>query len=496
MFAGRLPEQKLIQYIGTSNPMNIGKEMIETGKWMETAFGKAALNKYLPAAQKLAESRMRTGQDMSLVYMAIVSNTDVYQSVLEKGGTPFEAAAIALGSTIGMFAVDKYLGLGEMFFNDEPSRRAIREAARHNAELLMGSAGIREAAETETKKGIMGLIQKGIGVGKKAVSDYHSAIKDRSLGFVGKSLGEGLEEVSEELVADVSKYMGELAGKLGYFSQTDYGAGENAFERYAMSFLGGAAGGGLFYGVEVFQNRNNDAKDFQNELTYLLRQGKKDEIFAELDRLRNQGKLGSKNLSYNTTKDENGNDVYLSASNENESQSDYIYNTLRKTINQLDMILNENQLNLSEDELFDRMVQGEYRAAALTDFLKGDSRENAKEVSYITRYQEDFQKLVNKIVDKEAEIQNLLNSTPDAQRRDATFQQKLDKLNADKQELIQQRDYLFGEGSLGYVEKMLFAMDTPLSSRFISLTYDQFIRHNTGKSVQDLTEQEKEYYSK
>lgn len=496
VFAGRLPEQKLIQYIGTSNPMNIGKEMIETGKWMETAFGKAALNKYLPAAQKLAESRMRTGQDMSLVYMAIVSNTDVYQSVLEKGGTPFEAAAIALGSTIGMFAVDKYLGLGEMFFNDEPSRRAIREAARHNAELLMGSAGIREAAETETKKGIMGLIQRGIGVGKKAVSDYHSAIKDRSLGFVGKSLGEGLEEVSEELVADVSKYMGELAGKLGYFSQTDYGAGENAFERYAMSFLGGAAGGGLFYGVEVFQNRNNDAKDFQNELTYLLRQGKKDEIFAELDRLRNQGKLGSKNLSYNTTKDENGNDVYLSASNENESQSDYIYNTLRKTINQLDMILNENQLNLSEDELFDRMVQGEYRAAALTDFLKGDSRENAKEVSYITRYQEDFQKLVNKIVDKEAEIQGLLNSTPDAQRRDATFQQKLDKLNADKQELIQQRDYLFGEGSLGYVEKMLFAMDTPLSSRFISLTYDQFIRHNTGKSVQDLTEQEKEYYSK
>lgn len=496
VFAGRLPEQKLIQYIGTSNPMNIGKEMIETGKWMETAFGKAALNKYLPAAQKLAESRIRTGQDMSLVYMAIVSNTDVYQSVLEKGGTPFEAAAIALGSTIGMFSVDKYLGLGEMFFNDEPSRRAIREAARHNAELLMGSAGIRQATEAETKKGIMGLIQKGINSGKKAVSDYHSAIKDRTLGFMGKSLGEGLEEVSEELVADMSKTLGELAGHLGYFSQSDYGAWENAFDRYAMSFLGGAAGGGLFYGVETFQNRNKSSKEFQNELTYLLRQGKKDEIFAELDRLKSQGKLGSKNLSYNTTKDENGNDVYLSASDESDSQSEYIYSTLRKTINQLDMILNENQVNLSEDELFDRMVQGEYRAAALTDFLRGNSRENAKEISYITRYQEDFQELVNKIVNKEAEIRDLINSTPDVQRRDVTFQQKLDKLDADKQELIQQRDYLFGEGSLGYVEKMLFAMDTPLSSRFISLTYDQFIRHNTGKSVQDLTEQEKEYYSK
>ena len=45
---------------------------------------------------------MRTGQDLSLIYMAMVSNTDVYESVLRKGGTPFEAASIALGSMIGI----------------------------------------------------------------------------------------------------------------------------------------------------------------------------------------------------------------------------------------------------------------------------------------------------------------------------------------------------------------------------------------------------------
>jgi hypothetical protein len=49
----------------------------------------------------------------------------------------------------------------------------------------------------------------------------------------------------------MSKSLGELAGKLGYFSQSDYGAWDNAFDRYIMSFLGGAAGGGLFYGVEL-----------------------------------------------------------------------------------------------------------------------------------------------------------------------------------------------------------------------------------------------------
>jgi hypothetical protein len=50
--------------------------------------------------------------------MAIVSNTDVYDSVLQHGGTQKEAAAMALGSMVGMYTVDKFLGLGEMFFDD------------------------------------------------------------------------------------------------------------------------------------------------------------------------------------------------------------------------------------------------------------------------------------------------------------------------------------------------------------------------------------------
>lgn len=488
-FNGKISGSQLGTYIGTTNVGSIQKDLIDTGKWANTAFGKAAINKYLPNAQKLVENRMRAGQDLSLAYMAVVSNTDVYDSVLEKGGTPQEAAAIALGSTIGMYSVDKYLGLGEMFFNDEPARKAIRQAARNNATALMESAGIKDLG-TDTKKGIIGLIQRGVRSGRKAVNDYESAIKDRTLGFTGKALGEGLEEVAEELVSDTSKSIGELAGKLGYFSQTDYGAWDNAFDRYAMSFLGGAVGGGMFYGVEAVQNRNNKAtKDFQNDLTYLLRQGKKGEILAEIDRLKKDGELGSRNLSFRTTQDEDGNNVYLTATDESDSQSDYIYNTLKKTINQLDLILNENQVNLTEDQLFDKMVQGEYRVNALSDFLKGD-KEEVKGLSYITKYQEDFQNLVNKIADSDSKIQNFISSTPDPAKRGTDFQEKLQALKDQKQQLLDQRDYLFGEGSLGYVEKMLFAMDTGLSGRFMPLNYHQFVRERTGKGLKELTEQE------
>lgn len=493
LYAGKLSPEKLAQYTGISsfNPKTLNA-LITSGNWEKTAFGKAALNKYMPAAQKILESRMRTGQDLSLVYMAIVSNTDVYQSILEKGGTPFEAAAIALGSTVGMFSVDKYLGLGEMFFNDEPARRAIRESARHNAELLMSQVGIQQTTAS-TKKGIIGLIQKGMKIGKKAVEDYRGNIKDRSLGFFGKSLGEGLEEVSEELVTDISKYLGELAGRMGYFSQTDYGAWENLLDRYGMSFLGGAAGGGMFYGVELVQNRNQQSRELQNDIMYLLRQGKKQEIISELNKLKSKGKLGSTELSYKTTTDDNGNLVYLTADEDSPSQSDYIYNTLIKTIDQLDLILNQNDLALDENDLFDKMVQGEYRAVTLSDFLKGD-RENVKEISYITRYQEDFQNLLNRIVNKEAEIQNLIGSTSDPNKREADFDDKLNKLKQEKEELLKERDYLFGEGSLGYVQKMLFAMDTQLSGNFTSLNFNQFVRALTGKSIEELTSAEKDTY--
>lgn len=491
-FSGKLPAEKMAAYIGTNDVMKVG-ELIKTGQWAETAFGKAAINKYLPAAQKIAESRMRTGQDLSLIYMAMVSNTDVYESVLQKGGTPFEAASIALGSMIGMFSVDKYLGLGEMFFNDEPARRAIREAAKKNVDELMSTAGFKQA-QTETKKGIIGLVQRGIDVGKKAVNDYHSAIKDRTLGFVGKSLGEGLEEVSEELVADLSKTLGELAGKLGYFSQTDYGAWENALDRYMMSFLGGAAGGGLFYGVDAIQNRNKQTQEFQTDLVYLLRQGKKDEILAEIARLKKEGKLGSKTLSYKTAKSGTEN-VFLTAESEQDSQSQYIYDTLVKTINQLDFILNDNQMKLSEDEVFDKMVQGEYRQTALSDFLKWN-KDEIKNLSYITKYQQDVQRLAEDIANKESEIQKYIAETTDPEKRNSDFQERLAKLKAEKQQLLDYRDYLFGEGSLGYVEKMLFAIDTKLSGQYLALNYDQFVRSVYKKSVNELTDSERESINK
>jgi hypothetical protein len=92
-------------------------ELIKGDNWMTSAYGGAALEKYLTPARNVIAKKTKLAQDLSLGYMAIISNTDVYQDALDHGASKREAAMLALGSTVGMFSVDKYLGLGEMFYD-------------------------------------------------------------------------------------------------------------------------------------------------------------------------------------------------------------------------------------------------------------------------------------------------------------------------------------------------------------------------------------------
>jgi hypothetical protein len=72
----------------------------------------------MPQAEQSLAKLNRLGADASLAYMAIISNTDVYDSMLKHGATKGEAALFALGSTVGMFSVDRFLNLGEYFFDE------------------------------------------------------------------------------------------------------------------------------------------------------------------------------------------------------------------------------------------------------------------------------------------------------------------------------------------------------------------------------------------
>ena len=497
---GEMKGMSPLQYIG--NPE----------KWQESALGKAAIKKFVEPAQKLAKSNMRLGADASLAYMAIVSNTDVYQSMLEHGASKRDAAAVAFGSTLGMFAVDRYLGLGELFFDElrNDARLAMRGAFKKEtdavAQSLIGQ-GEGLIANPEIKQNALRkLIQNGVNLGKGVVNKFADDVKNHTTGFFGKALGEGLEEVSEELVADLSKQLYEIAGEfspnfINRSGITDVGAWENAKERYLMSLLGGAIGGGLFYGVDVFQRGSFKRDTTKDELIYLVANNRTQEALKELDKWKAAGKFGSKTLSASKYEyGEDGKPVFLTAENEDDSQNTYIYNRIKESILQLENILNSTGTNLSEDDLFKQMVLSEQRFLNLKDFLQDQS--------YTTKYQEQFRTITRKLIEAEQALSvanrtidgtptgKILPDSPSAQIvNDPTRLANIDKLQQEVEGLKAQRDsFLSGEQSLPYTEKMLFAIDKYLNSAFTSMTYDTWLQANKGKTVEELSAAEKQVF--
>lgn len=496
---GTITREALERYVG------------DASKWQESAIGRAAIQKYMKDVQPIVDRTRRLGADASLVYMALVSNTDVYQSMLEAGASRKEAATVALGSTIGMFSVDRFLGLGELFFDDLTAdyerqlRRTLTKEAKSWYDKTIKQT-IQEPSKSKLDK-FRGLFQKGVDWGKKKTNKFVDDLKYHSTGFTGKAVGEGLEEVGEEFVSDISKGLYELASDLGFNTTvSDVGAFDNWKERYAMSFLGGTLGGGLFYGVNIYQNGKFHVDQTQDELIYLVRNGKTQDVLKTLDKWRDQGKFGSTSLSINTTKDSEGNDIFLTAENSSDSQNEFIYNRIKETVLQLQNIIDNNDANLNDDELYDKMILSEARFQGLQKYLQGQS--------YTTNYQQDYQNALNNVVNLESALtrarktrtglpyqsdeeysrniatdEQLRNMTEhEKQARDRNIKKVEEDLKSAKEELDR---FLSGEYSMEYTEKMLFALDENLNKEFVTMTYDQWLkRAHDGKTPGELSPDE------
>lgn len=523
---GKADPNSLLEY--TMSPDN---------NWRNSLFGRTALNKYLPAAQEQMKRNARLGADAALAYMAVVSNYDVYNTMLEYGTTKKEASLVAWGSTLGMFSVDRFLGLGEMFFDDlqDQNKNALRKYAREKAQeygksinlandmaesIYDPSKGFRQrtlARISEINQQDASKLRKGILIGKaigneisNSINNYKTGVANHTLGALGKAFGEGLEEATEELVTDTTKQLYEWTGQLGFDTTTDdVGAWDNAFDRYAMSFLGGMAGGAMFYGVGKFQEAKQESKAQkqklpEDEIIYLLRNHKKGEIFKELDTLHKKGKLGSTKYGIISEIDENHNRNFLTAKEGEKTQNDVIYDMIKNGINQMDGYINEYGANLSEDELFKQMVLGDERLMAIKQKI-GDN-------SYTTGYQNAFQTALKEVVNTRFNIDNESLNLTDAQRRKKELTEEKDiKENDEKIKNSQKaidtntkklqeseaklNEFLTGANSMDYARKLVFLSDPIIQSGWTCNTFDQWLYKNKdGRTIDSLSRAEKELF--
>lgn len=459
--------------------------------------GIMATNKLRP----LLEKRNRTAANLALGYMAMLSGLDSYQSAIEQGVDREAASLVAWGTVAGMYAVDR-TGLGEIFFpelkgDQEVYRKAITSVGD---EITKGLNTIAKQDIPRKHK-----LSKLFDWSKKKSSRFWSDMKNHSLGFFGKAVGEGLEEVAEELVSDFAKSTYNVAAEFGYTKTNQkLDAWDDWAARYGMSFFGGAIGGAIFQGVDIVQNLKNP-EALNQELIYLVRNGRTSEMLKELDELRKKGKLGNRNLSstkYELSKDGNQN-LWQSPTSVQDNQNEAAYRMIRSYIQSVDAVINQQGLHYSDDQLLDKMVMGDIRMRSLMETQQIKDKYNG-------RFLQDFNTTASEIVSLEAEIRAEETRTDKAKREEkkqeqaeqaainpfAPQEQKVnDKPLEDKRERLKElyakRDkFLDGTYSAFYTDQMLFAIDGSVNTHFYNSTFQDYVEFTTKKKIEDLSEAE------
>lgn len=439
--------------------------------WKQSTLGQLCMKKYYDPVLETMKKKQRLGADLALAYMALISNTDVYADMLERGATKKEAAWVALGSTAAMFSVDKFAHLGEVFYDDLTAESIKQERQAVKKELKEAFDEIYKAG---TKESPGNWFRKGATFGKRAAETFVENLKDHNLGGVGKALGEGLEEVSEELVTDLTKATYSLLGDLGLYDKSvkDTGAFENMLERYSMSLIGGAVGGGLFYGVEKYKGFN---KTRDKDLVALINDGRAQELRNLVKSYVSKGRAGNTKISgLQYSQDEAGNITWLSTDKSEESQNQQVGNRVLEKINSLEAAIVGSGTKLNQDQLFDKMVLQEARY------------QGYKNASHVTGYYQEFSKLQNQLLQAK-EAYNKAADTADGTLEgritdsptDAEKQAKVTNLqnfqNAVDNAQKRINDFLSGDTSLDYTRKLNFALDPVLNSAFLGLNRTQWL---------------------
>jgi hypothetical protein len=205
---------------------------------------------------------------------------------------------------------------------------------------------------------------------KDAFDNFSNNLKGKLDAFTGLDaeeylsamLREGVEEVAEEAISDATKAttlaLEALGVKMNDTGQKlDFGfSGKDIFDRYLLSFLGGAVGGGIFRGYTEYENYLNNGKsrvlpNYQKDLIFLIAEGRGDEVIAEYKRLYDKGLLGSTELKGDKSSFKMHADENLDIAKEGElSQADANFKVLVGNVKFLEQIL-------QDEGLFDAIKQ-------------------------------------------------------------------------------------------------------------------------------------------
>ena len=447
----------------------------------------------------------KLGEVLSKGYMTAITVGDTYGEAKAAGASDLDATLLTLGYAAGEYAILN-TGLGEWIL---PELRAGRYKSQAIARALTSVD-----AETQnlykkfgqqlsnfSKEGKKEYTKKLFNIGRDiARAEYANGTRTLTA-TLASAAGEGVEEVSEELLADFSKgcydavkwLQGEdtRLNSFGYDFSKGTWNGSELIDRYGMSLIGGFVGGGLtnlgtnYKMINSFNNMTSE-KAIQ-EVVYMARNGGLQDFLRQVDKMQ----LGDVNLSA-TQYEVDGNNIVFAPGTKENNQDLYIKQALRNQVKMIEGILQANGA-VSDSRFLDAQTLGDLRFNALHKSATAG------------RYLQEYNSLSSKIVRLVQAINDKVASTADA-NGDGTVtdrEQRKAQMSSEDQAAVknleeelketkkQMEDLVSGKRAYEFIADSLFELTTALSSKFTATTFPLFAEQKYGKKFSELTEEDK-----
>ena len=435
----------------------------------------------------------KIGEKIARAYMVGITVGNTYGEAKKAGATDSEAAFL----TAGYAAMENALlstELGRWIFPELKGQKikykAIAEAFAGIPKETRAISNSLARASKETKKDWM---KRMFNAGKEAAKKDYSLLNKTSKTVLANGIGEGLEEVSEELLADYSKacfnayrtLAGEDAILDTWGNNWDW---EDAAARYGMSFFGGIIGGGINGAATDFTQIRDYSKMNQNqamqELTWMARNGELEDFWKTVSKM----ELGRTNIG--TKQNEDG---FWEVGTKTDNQDLEIKKVLKKTLDDIQSIVNAEGANIDDHSFIANLLNANPNLANY-DLLKDLRTEAIANSSAAGKLIKNYNSLIKDIVDTQLKINDIKNnkSSDSAKLTD----EQLKQIDFHKQKLTELRkkkdDIVNGNYTFDLYRRSLFEATYALSEGFTTATEEQYVKRYANKSIEELTLEEKE----
>lgn len=441
------------------------------------------------AARKFIEDYYKLGEPIAKAYMTAITVQDTFGEAIQAGASNNEATLLTLGYAAAEAALLS-TDLGKWIMPElRTERQRYKMIAKKLLEVPQETRDLSRQISRLSGESKKDWAKRLFNIGKDICTAEYSTMA-KTLGSVAASgLGEGIEEVSEELLADFSKSCFNLVQQL-QGDEVRMAAWKDMGNRYAMSFAGGIMGGGINAAASDYKvNKeltNMTSQQALQQLTYMTRNNELDDFWKAI----NKTTLASTELS--TKLNENGTGYQPGTREDNQDLE--AKRAIKKQIDLIESIINSENAKLDDSGLLATLIQADPSLKDLDPVKEYRMRALANSAT-AGRFLNIWNTTITDIVKNRHDQLQITSKYGDASQEKYSEEDKqtLKKLNLQLKQLQERKDAMLnGERTREYVRDALFEMSHAVSEVWDDwCTEIRFIESKTGKKYSDVSDEEK-----